>query len=199
MELIVINENKLKITLSRCDMKQYSLDCSKIDYDNTETRRAFWSILDEVKQKTGFDAASRKVFVQLYPSKEGGCEMYVTKLCGTEGSERGDDLPDCHRLHPLHRRTSVYSLPDISRMLAVCRRLRAAEFSDKSAAYADRGSGKYFLVLEEAEENAYLPLCETTFIREYGQSESPRSTLLYLHEHGECICAENAVDVLGQL
>ena len=80
MELIVINENKLKITLSESDMKQYSLDCNTVDYDNTETRKAFWSILDEVKQKTGFDAASQKIFVQLYPSKKGGCEMYVTKL-----------------------------------------------------------------------------------------------------------------------
>ena len=80
MELIRINENKLKIMLSEGDMKQYALDCASLDYDNTETRRAFWSILDEAKHQTGFDAASQRVFVQLYPSKEGGCEMFVTKL-----------------------------------------------------------------------------------------------------------------------
>ena len=86
MELILINENKLKITLSRRDMKQYDLDCDTIDYDKTETRKAFWSILDEAKHKTGFDAAKQRVFIQLYPSKEGGCEMYVTKLSKLVGS-----------------------------------------------------------------------------------------------------------------
>ena len=64
MELILISENKLKITLTECDMKQYDLDCDDIDYDNTETRKAFWSILDEAKHRTGFDAASQRVFIQ---------------------------------------------------------------------------------------------------------------------------------------
>ena len=80
MELIVISNSKLKIMLTSEDMREYSLDCNTLDYENTETRRAFWSILDEAKQRTGFDAASEKVFVQVYPSKKGGCEMYVTKL-----------------------------------------------------------------------------------------------------------------------
>ena len=80
MELIMISNSKLKIMLTSEDMKEYSLDCNTLSYENTETRRAFWSILDEAKHRTGFDAASERVFVQVYPSKKGGCEMYVTKL-----------------------------------------------------------------------------------------------------------------------
>ncbi len=90
MELIVISDSKLKIMLTGEDMNRYSIDCNTLSYDNTETRRAFWSILDEVKHKTGFDAANEKVFVQVYPSKGGGCEMYVTKLgiFSGEGTEK---------------------------------------------------------------------------------------------------------------
>jgi negative regulator of genetic competence, sporulation and motility len=80
MELIRIGDSKLKITLTSDDMTQYDLDCDTMDYDNSETRKAFWDILDHAKQITGFDAAGDRVFVQLYPSKKGGCEMYVTKL-----------------------------------------------------------------------------------------------------------------------
>ena len=199
MELIVINENKLKITLSECDMKQYSLDCSTIDYDNTETRRAFWNILDEVKHKTGFDAASQKVFIQLYPSKEGGCEMYVTKLGGGhKNGQTEEPVPDSHRLHPLHRRRTAYSFEDVEHLLSVCKRLSAMGFSDKSSAWrSDLDDKKYYLILVEPEENAYLPLSECSFICEYGKSENLKVTLLMLHEHASCICKAGAVEILS--
>ena len=73
MELIKISDTKLKITLTKDDMIRYELNCDTIDYDNTETRKAFWNILDHAKHVTGFDAASERVFIQLYPDKGGGC------------------------------------------------------------------------------------------------------------------------------
>ena len=200
MELIVINENKLKITLSEKDMHKYSLDCNTIDYDNTETRRAFWNILDEVKHKTGFDAASQKIFVQLYPSKEGGCEMYVTKVGGERKKEAESTETDLHRLPPLHKRRAAYSFDGAEELIAVCRRLSEIGFSDKSSAWRTRpGDGKYFLILEEPEENAYLPLTECSFIFEYGKSDNLKHTLLFLHERADCICDGDAVEALAGL
>ena len=199
MELIVINENKLKITLSESDMKQYSLDCNTADYDNTETRKAFWSILDEVKQKTGFDAASQKIFVQLYPSKKGGCEMYVTKLGANRHQKETEADTEPIRLQPLHRRRAAYSFGSSEELISVCRRLSEIGFSDKSAAWRSNIDGKYFLILEEPEENAYLPLNECSFIFEYGKSENLKHTLLFLHEHADCICHADAVESLSNL
>ena len=69
MELIKISDSKLKIALTPTDMEKYSLDIQTMDYDKTETRSAFWQLLDEAKHKTGFDAASEKIFVQIYSSK----------------------------------------------------------------------------------------------------------------------------------
>ena len=88
MELLPINEQKIKIMLSHEDLAAWQLSPDTIDYNTTETRRAFWGILDEAKKKTGFDAAKEKVFVQLYPAKNGGCEMYVTKLGNAKHKEQ---------------------------------------------------------------------------------------------------------------
>lgn len=197
MELIVINENKLKITLSESDMKQYSLDCNTIDYDNTETRKAFWNILDEVKHKTGFDAASQKIFIQLYPSKEGGCEMYVTKL--GERHKKDDSEQELYKLHPLHKRRAAYSFTSVDDIISVCRRLAEIGFSDKSSVWRSHIDDKYFLILEEPEENAYLPLTESSFIFEYGKSENLKHTLLFLHEQADCISDGDAVETLANL
>ena len=57
MDMILISDTKLKVMLSPLDMEELALSGDDIDYNNTETRRAFWSILDEAKHKTGFDAA----------------------------------------------------------------------------------------------------------------------------------------------
>ena len=66
MELLRIGDKKLKVTLSGEDMEHYRLDSETMDYDTTETRSAFWQILDEAKHKTGFDAGGGKIFVQIY-------------------------------------------------------------------------------------------------------------------------------------
>lgn len=50
-------------------MIKYDLTCDKIDYDNTETRKAVWSILDYAKHETGFDAAAGRIYIQVYPEK----------------------------------------------------------------------------------------------------------------------------------
>ena len=195
MELILINENKLKITLSECDMKQYDLDCSTIDYDNTETRRAFWSILDEAKHKTGFDAARGRIFVQLYPSRAGGCEMYVTKLAQRADGD-GGERP--HALLPLSRRSIAYTFDSLDLLIAVCRRLCEMGSTCKSEAHR-LDSGKYLLFLDEPEENAYIGLSENSFLDEFGTRENFKNARILCHEHGICICPEGAAEILGGL
>ena len=178
-------------------MKQYSLDCNTVDYDNTETRKAFWNILDEVKHKTGFDAASHKIFIQLYPSRGGGCEMYVTKL--GERHKKNDEDQELCKLHPLHKRRAAYSFSSVDDIISVCRRLAEIGFSDKSSVWRSHIDDKYFLILEEPEENAYLPLTESSFIFEYGKSENLKHTLLFLHEQADCISDGDAVETLSNL
>lgn len=95
MEITLLTENELKVSLTRDDMAHYALDCASIDYDTTGTRRAFWSILDEARLQTGFDAAHDRIYIRIYPSRDGGCEMYVTKLPqGIDADGRGD-VSDC--------------------------------------------------------------------------------------------------------
>ena len=80
MDLILINENKLKIILTNEDMTALDIKCEDIDYSSTGTRRVFWELLDKAKQQTGFDPVGDRIFVQVHPDKTGGCFMYVTKI-----------------------------------------------------------------------------------------------------------------------
>lgn len=139
MELLVIDGNKLKISLTREELSSYALTCENIDYSNTQTRKAFWCILDEVRQKTGFDAAADKIYVQVYPSRQGGCEMFVTRLASACG-EHGINV----KKEPACREPSLFRFASLPELLAACAALAPLHLDVASAAYA----------VEEGDESA---------------------------------------------
>ena len=186
MELILISESKLKIMLSPDDMKEYEIDCQSVDYGNTETRRAFWSILDRAKQQTGFDAASERVYIQMYPSRDGGCEMYVTKLGALGDGKRKDRSEKKERRKPC----LAYVFCDITSLLNACRAIDGRRIDGESSAYAGR-SGQCMLFFTPKNDARSLD-----FIEEFGDRSDPTLALAFANEHLTCICEQNAVDTL---
>lgn len=87
MELIVISESKLKIMLTAPDMVHYELEAARMDCADAHTRAAFRHIFDDARAEIGFETQGERLFVQLYTSKEGGCEIFVTKLGDEEAAE----------------------------------------------------------------------------------------------------------------
>lgn len=188
MELILISDSKLKIMLTHEDMRRYELDTKSCRGDDRETRKAFRSILDEVKHQTGFDAASDRVFIQMYPSKEGGCELFVTKLGLLCPDREADDRPTRH----------AYVFGRLEDLLSVCRRLRQTDWQGESAAWRD-GSGRYYLWLTHTAVSPHAPLSPYAFISEYGSEEDADRLRLYIDEYGHPIKVGDAVALLGTL
>ena len=215
MELIRIGDSKLKITLTSDDMTQYDLDCDTMDYDNTETRRAFWDILDHAKHITGFDAAGDRVFVQLYPSKKGGCEMYVTKLGMVCAEKREGERTRAPMSRPSHEvrpsvapcsrpqeggerdRMGAYRFEGLDSLLRVCRQLAARGSDAHSSAYRDERNC-FFLLLRERANAFGVPCGEYSFIAEFGTPENAETVRLYISEHGAPICEGDAVATLSR-
>lgn len=191
MELLLISDSKLKVTLTNEDMKRLDISCDGLDYDNTETRRAFWQILDEAKSKTGFDAARDRVFIQVYPSKCGGCEMYVIKLKGLFGKEKEG------KMEVAKTRASVFSFDSMTSLLPVCRQLKGLGYGRESAAYIG-DDGRFYLVVNEE-----TPTCqrgsfgEFSFLEEYGRRHTEPSRAAYIREHCRAIEEKDAVNILA--
>ncbi len=194
MELLLISDTKLKVTLTHEDMKRLDISCDGLDYDNTQTRRAFWQILDEAKSKTGFDAARDRVFIQVYPSKCGGCEMYVIKLKGLLDTEREG------KKEVSKTRSSVFSFDSISSLLPVCRQLKGLGYERESAAYIGDDGRYYLVVSEEAPLSGQRgAFGEFSFLEEYGRRHTEPSRTAYIREHCQVIDASDAVNILAAL
>ena len=97
MELIVINESQIKLTLTPADLDRYPPDAEEGALFRAILRDA--CLLGEREPGSspipaGFADRGGKLFVQMYPSRRGGCELFVTRLPPARASS-GGETPDC--------------------------------------------------------------------------------------------------------
>ena len=102
MELLVISESKLKIMLTAPDMIKYDLTSPPANGLSLHDREVLRHLFRDAKAEIGFDTEGARLFVQLYASKEGGCEIFVTKL------------PDSNPIPPLEGREQTLTEKDDS-------------------------------------------------------------------------------------
>ena len=183
MELIRISDGKLKVILTAEDMQHYALAPEEINYENTETRRVIWEILDEAKHKTGFDAASDRIFIQVYPGRRGGCELYITKLGAGECEHARTDI---------RRSGGIYRFACLAHLLAACDALAAGGYRGESAAYIEEEVS--YLILRGGELSHSF-----SFLEEYGEKLAGRDRLAYIEEYAVPLAATDAVGRLSGL
>lgn len=205
MEFIRINDEKLKIMLSRDDLEEFDVRADELDYSNTETKRMFWDILGRAKRNVGFSCDGMRILVQLYSSRDGGCEMFVSKL-GKKTDEyiTNDEYePELHCKTLYKRdgedaRKGAFGFDLMEHLISVCRRLFDIGYSGSSSAYIgdDR---RFYLFLDDLDATGYFVIDEYSFIAEYGTHENIEALTHYLGEHGRMICNTDAVETLGAL
>ena len=226
MELIVISESKLKITLSRPDMVKYALEGERMDCVDPRTREAFRHIFRDAHAESGFDTEGAPLFIQLYASKGGGCEIFVTKLEGEssaltsplargEGAlsaETAEGLSEGER-RLLERLTEEEVAPLTHIPMGRVVETRMFVFHDLASLLGAcrrlvscgyRGTSAAYIQENAGGDRWYVSLessshgdLQDLVVEEYG--EACELTPLHLAEHGRVILSEGAVEVLGRL
>ena len=179
MEFIKIHERKLKIALEKGELSRFGLAPADIDYEKVETKRALWQMLEEAKRSCGFDASGRSLYVEVYPSRTGACEIFVS--CLDEREKR-----------VLKQPFSV-SFDDGEEAIRLSAALLVAGYSGHSLFY--RLCGRFYLILflSQCEADAYLRLLAL----EFGQEEAG-SVYEIVKREGQLLL-ENAVFRLGDM
>lgn len=208
MELIRISDRKLKIMLTPTDMTHFELDSQTLGEDSVQMHRSFRLLLDELRLKIGFDADDKHISIQYFPSREGGCEMFISNLqeSNTEGavpvinsiSKNALQIHTGKKSTGCFKREFAYRLPTLDALLAVCERLRRINYICESTAYRDRKK-QYYLLMSALSESPFSTPDEIGFILEYGTIENYAMRKQYLQEHGTVLCGEKAIEVLSKL
>ncbi len=203
MELIRISDSKLKVMLTPMDMRQFEL-CADNFYDDSEKmHRSFRLLLDEVRRQSGFEADDHRISVQYFPSREGGCEMFISNL-SPERESMTCALTPAQGIQPTARtrgsfcRSFAYRFEGLEELLSVCRRLLPMDYITASSAWRD-DAGRYYLILNTFAASPFATPEELYFVVEYGRLENAAQLRLYLSEHGAVVCAEDAIGTLGTI
>lgn len=199
MEWIKISANKLKIMLTAEDARRYDLDCSTSTCSDMATRAAFREILSDVCRETGFDTRQEETYIQMYPSKEGGCELFITKMGLLFTGEREWKATKKENLRSarirLACRDRAFFFEEMNALLRSCRSLLGNTLITGSRAFLD-DAARYWLILTPHEESEAR---ELVVLSDFGQEVPFEAASTYLREHGQALCESAAIQTLGAL
>lgn len=183
MEVILISDDRVKIMLTDEDLREFDIDYGIAEGD-TDLCRRFKSVLQRADDICGTHIGSERVMIQLFQSRGGGCELFVTKLPLASLPAKNKKCDGV-----------FYVFESIGALVAVCRLLAARGHGKHSSAYfSDRTCALY---IPEFSESKPLPL-SAACLDEYG-SRADGSTRIYISEHAHSVCSENAVEILSKL
>ena len=161
MELIRISLDKIKISLTKAELDAYDLTVASLDYGQSRTKAAFRELFIEARERTGFETDGEKVFVQIFRAKNGGCEIFISKIEKDEKSEKKSVA-------------EMFYFEELETLILACKRLIEIGFCKKSDVYSE--SERLYLVL-------YSPCeIESACVLEYAE-KSALPIKEYINEH----------------
>ena len=212
MELIMVNSLKLKIILTPEDMRELNITNESLDYGSSATRRAFKSILEKAKSETGFETGNDRVYVQVFPSNDGGCEMFLTKRCKLLPEPDENKISLLHKKYKFARETEskkqeyIARTNNIEHIIELCIRMKNAGFSGISRLYSYKEDfclyihfPKKFPTFVQESYTAEQDVARFSFISEYADLFFAQPlTKEYINEHWNLLIQNGAVEMLAQ-
>lgn len=192
LEFLIINGNKLKISLSAEEIEKYTLSDDDKTSDEPGMRKSFWRILDIARDKCGFNASGEKVLIQFYKTSGGG-EMFVTRLGKLTGTAE-KTLAASPNVTMLSSQQVIYSFSEINNLIGAVKQLCPSSLEKCALYFCD--NKLYYLVAEERVGRSKLS--ELSVLSEYGESVSP-TLIQYIIEHSVKISENGALAALAQI
>ena len=157
-----------------------------VDAGGLHLLRQIVGVLRRADDICGTDIGSARVMVQLFQSRKGGCELFVTRLSPSLLPLSAPDSAE----------GSLYIFDSIGALIAASRLLGERGYGKNSTAFCTEG-GKYALLLPEFSSEAPLPIAAAC-LDEYGMRSADTKMRLYISEHARTLCGNEAVEILSK-
>lgn len=190
MQFLLINSNKIKISLTKDDIIEYSVNKTE-DGEGELSKRAISQILAIAKEKVGFISSGYRLLIQFYPLGDGG-ELFVTRLLGlTENKERL--LRTAGNITLISPSVKIFLFDSVNALANVISRFNSVLSVLDLTLYYEEKCGYYLIVRDKEGDGSTLNgLCE--YAREVTDALIP-----YIEEHAKRICDGERVLSLAEL
>ena len=178
MEVIRLGTNNVKISLSADELERYGLEYPDTEGDYCHVARyTVKRILAAVKKETGVDYCGERLFIRMFRSRDGGCELFISRT--EEKDEKGERVENSGG--------RVVCFPSANALISACRAMVGCE----SDAYI--GDKEAYLILPQGSE------AELAVAEEFGKTVDFLGAEEYVKEHCDLLVKGNAVEVIGRL
>lgn len=188
MEFLLVTSEKLKISLSPQDLKELDITYAGIDYSDPATKQMFVALLERGKEETGFRPRNARLFIEVFPSEEGGCIVFFTCLRGS-----GHPPGICGALGP---EAVVFAFFQVEELLSAACKVyhRYSHRIYKSSLY--RLENSYRLVVYPLD---YIDNLSILLLGEFGEKTGTGPVLAaFIEEHGKLLVQDTALDTLAR-
>lgn len=80
MNIEVLTNNTVKITLDNIDMTDYDVKYESLSQKSPDTKRLLIELLALVRLEKNLDLSSERLFIEAFPKDDGGCMLYISPL-----------------------------------------------------------------------------------------------------------------------
>ncbi len=200
MKIERIAPNKIKVTLSVDDLKDWDVSFESLTYNSPEAQDLFWSLIHRAELEAGFYADGSQLVVEAMPVKNDGFVMIITRVEDSEdASPQRYIKPRIKKEAKPRKRARTLSSPlvfEFSSFDDVVEACRSIEnrFAGNSSLY--KYHSKYYLALYIT--NDFVADDMDVMLTEYARKE--RNALVKtgeLSEHGVLLVGSNAIESLN--
>jgi negative regulator of genetic competence, sporulation and motility len=184
LHIEVIRKDKLRIKINREELREYDLSYDKLDYRSPLTKKIISDILVKAKHQTGLSFDKGRLFIEAFPTSDGGCVMYfnVSEI-GYEPCEKELSIPLIFRFDNIN---NVFEGIDILKSKYYFQILSSSLYKNEKAYYLS------VIPLVKVKKGFFENLSE------YGVFiGSGRIKLAFLEEHAKLIARNSAIERLS--
>lgn len=190
MEIIKINLTSIKVMLEREECETYDF-IHNTELCEERMLSSIDSLLLKINRAENLDFRSNKLLLQLYPSKNGGCEIYIS--CTEDKIMYKEKvIQSSSRRNPSY--VNVYRFDSFTELVDACSRLMLLTEDDGSEIYYDNERDKYYLLCQSISSKEM----RFAFLNEYSK-QLKTNTVYYIKEHFKCVCRSNAIKAFSSL
>ncbi len=187
LKIEMLDQQTVKVILSQLDMEELSITYEELDYSRPDTRKIILQLLRRVREKTELDFTKGKLFIEAFPSQEGGCVLYLNLIEQTLSKNRHEFST------PL-----IFSFSNIEELSKLCNKLltRYHHLILKSALYHHTEESKYILMIY-----SYYKLDDKliAIVKEHGTLIGKGNIKkCIIDEHAKLIMKEQAIETVAK-
>lgn len=202
MEIIKIDKDRVKLYLSAKDLADKGINLKDLECDEKRAKEVIFELISCAKLEKNVKNGQNELDICAFSSKDGGCELFIKRVNGNIGGEFVGYTKESIKISTEKsekKYTYSFVFDSIDLMARACGQLFKTRFSGESEAYFKDGNDgvKYYMILSGThraqQAKTMRPL---SFLSEFGERCCGELSTAYIREHCNCICRENAVDVI---